>query len=149
MTPRSPERPRRSLARAIVRSLLGAALVLAGIGHLTFAREEFRVQVPDFVPLDPDVTVVASGVVEVVLGVALLVVRRRRALVGFVVAAFFIAVLPGNIAQWLGGRDGFGLDTDTARFVRLLFQPALVAVALWSTGAWDALRRAWRERRHE
>jgi len=135
------------VARAIVRVLLGAALAFAGIGHLTFARTEFQAQVPGFVPLDPDVTVVASGVVEIVLGIALIVVRRHRALVGWIVAGFFVAVFPGNIAQWAEGRDGFGLDSDAARFGRLFFQPVLVAVALWSTGAWDALRRRWRARR--
>jgi uncharacterized membrane protein len=139
-------RPRRSVARTVARVLLGVALVLAGVSHLTVARQEFQAQVPDFVPLDPDVTVLASGVVEIVLGGALLVVRRYRAWVGLIAAAFFIAVFPGNISQWLHARDGFGLDTDAARFGRLFFQPVLVIVALWSTGAWDALRDRWRAR---
>jgi len=138
------ERARRSPARSIVRVLLGAALVFAGLGHLTFAREEFQAQVPDFVPFDPDVTVVASGVVEIALGAALLVVRRYRAWVGLIAAAFFIAVFPGNVSQRLHGRDGFGLDTDAARFGRLFFQPLLVVAALWSTGAWRWLRGRWR-----
>lgn len=138
--------PRRSVAKTIARVLLGASLVLAGIGHLTFARQEFQAQVPDFVPLDPDLTVLASGVVEILLGVALLVARRYRVWAGLIAAAFFVAVFPGNISQWLTGRDGFGLDTDAARFGRLFFQPVLVAVALWSTGAWDALRHWWRAR---
>lgn len=139
------ERPR-SVPRTIVRLLLGAGLVFAGVGHLSFARTEFQAQVPDLLPFDPDLTVVASGVVEIALGLALLLLRPHRALVGLVVAAFFIAVFPGNIAQWVDGRDGFGLDTDAARFARLLFQPLLVAAALWSTGAWDALR-SWRSAR--
>ncbi|WP_203138247.1 DoxX family protein [Microbacterium sp. JZ31] len=121
-----------SLPRTIGRVFLGAALVFAGITHLTVAREEFQAQVPDFVPLDPDTTVVASGVAEIGLGAALLFGRRRR-LVGTVAAGFFTAIFPGNIAQWLHGRDGFGLDTDRKRFVRLFFQPVLVALALWST----------------
>lgn len=137
---------RRSVGRTIARVLLGATLLLAGVSHLTVARQEFQAQVPDFVPFDPDVTVLASGVVEIVLGLALLVVRRYRAWVGLVAAAFFIAVFPGNISQWLNARDGFGLDTDAARFGRLFFQPVLVVVALWSTGAWDALRQWWRSR---
>ena len=88
--------------------------------------------------------VVASGVVEIVLGVALLIaLKRLRPLVGWIVAAFFVAIFPGNIAQWLEGRDAFGLDTDTARFVRLFFQPLLVLWALWATGAW----KWWRARR--
>jgi uncharacterized membrane protein len=124
------------------RWLLGAALVLAGVGHLSFQREEFQAQVPDWFPVDADLVVVLSGVVEIVLGLALLFLSRHRVLVGWVVAAFFVAIFPGNIAQYVEGTDAFGLDTDTERFVRLFFQPVLVAWALWSTGAW----RAWRAR---
>lgn len=122
-----------TVPRTIGRIFLGSALVFAGVSHLTFAREEFQAQVPDFVPLDPDVTVLASGVVEIGLGAALLVARKRRGLVGIVAALFFVAVFPGNIAQWVEHRDAFGLDTDMKRFVRLFFQPVLIALALWST----------------
>lgn len=122
-----------SPARTIGRLFLGSALVFAGVSHLTFARDEFRAQVPESVPLDPDTTVVASGVVEVGLGAVLLLARRRRRLVGTIAALFFIAVFPGNVAQWMHHRDGFGLDTDMKRFVRLFFQPVLVVLALWST----------------
>ncbi len=133
------------MARAIVRVLLGAFLMLAGTGHLTFARAEFQAQVPPWLPLEADLVVVASGVVELVLGLALVLApRRARPLVGIIVAAFFVAVFPGNIAQLVEGRDGFGLDTDAARAIRLLFQPLLVVAALWSTGAWAAIRRRLR-----
>jgi uncharacterized membrane protein len=121
--------------RTIVRILFGAMLTWAGISHLTVAREEFQAQVPEFVPLPTDVTVIASGVVEISLGAALMLVARRQVTVGWVVAVFFLAVFPGNIAQWMHHRDGFGLDTDTKRFVRLLFQPVLIAVSLWATNA--------------
>lgn len=120
--------------RAITRVLLGASLVFAGAAHLTFARKEFQAQVPEFVPLDPDTTVVASGIAEVTLGTALAVSQGRRArLIGALVGAFFIAVFPGNISQFVHKRDGFGLDTDRKRLVRLFFQPVLVALAIWST----------------
>lgn len=122
-----------SAARTIGRVFLGSALVFAGVSHLTFARDEFQAQVPESVPLDPDVTVIASGVVEVGLGAALLFAKKRRSLVGTIAALFFVAVFPGNLAQWMHHRDGFGLDTDMKRFVRLFFQPGLVALALWST----------------
>ena len=127
--------------RTVGRWILGAFVLFAGIGHLTYLRTEFQAQVPPWIPLDADFVVVASGVVEVILGAALIVVRRWRTQVGWVVAAFFVAVFPGNIAQWAEGRDAFGLTTDTARAVRLLFQPVLIAWALWSTGAWRAWRR--------
>ncbi len=106
-------------------------------------REEFQAQVPTWVPLDPDFVVVASGVVELGLGAALILAPARyRPAVGGVAAAFFVAIFPGNISQYVTGTDAFGLDSDRARLVRLFFQPVLVAWALWSTGAW----RAWRNR---
>lgn len=123
------------------RIVLGAFMIVAGIGHLTFAREEFRAQVPPWLPLPADVTVLASGVVEMALGVAMILLVRRRAVVGLLLAAFFVAVFPGNIAQWLHHRDAFGLNSDRARLVRLFFQPVLIAWALWSTGGWRLLRR--------
>lgn len=143
----SPRRPL-CVARTGVRLLMGVALVGAGVSHLTVAREEFRAQVPEFVPLPVDVTVIASGVAEIVIGAALVAAPRRvRPVAGAVAAAFFVAIFPGNIAQWVHGRDGFGLDTDAARFSRLFFQPVLVAGALWSTGAWKMLRQLLRARK--
>ena len=132
----SASRTRRTIGRIV----LGSFLAFAGLSHLTFARDEFTAQVPDFVPLDPDVTVLASGVVEITLGTALLLAKRKRTLVGWVVAAFFVAIFPGNISQFVNRVDAFGLTSDTARGIRLVFQPVLVLWALWSTGAWHAFR---------
>ncbi len=137
--------PRTSISQNIFRLLLGAALLYAGISHLTFARTEFLAQVPRWLPLDGDLVVVISGIMEIVLGSALIVLRRYRALVGWATAIFFILIFPGNISQYVNGIDSFGLNSDTARFVRLLFQPLLVLWALWSTGAWQA----WRNRHQE
>ena len=120
--------------------MLGAALIGAGIGHLTSQRTEFQAQVPSWFPIDEDLVVLASGVVEIALGVALIALPRHRVIVGTIVAAFFIVIFPGNIAQWVEGVDAFGLDTDAKRFVRLFFQPVLVVWALGSTGAWHAFR---------
>lgn len=120
--------------RSAARILLGSALVFAGITHLTVAREEFQAQVPPQLPLDPDTTVVLSGIAEISLGSALVLAPNAlRRVVGLAGAAFFTAIFPGNLAQWYYKRDGFGLDTDTKRFVRLFFQPVLVAAAIWST----------------
>lgn len=120
--------------RQAARVGLGLTLVFAGISHLTFARNDFRAQVPPEVPLDEDTTVLLSGVAEISLGTALVTAtpeRRRR--VGNVAAAFFVAIFPGNLAQWALRRDAFGLDTDEKRFFRLFFQPLLVVAALWTT----------------
>lgn len=136
------------LARRLAQGALGLALLGAGTGHLTAQREEFQAQVPTWVPVDADAVVVASGVVEIGLGAALLASWRqpRRAVVGGVVAAFFVAIFPGNIAQYTEQRDAFGLDTDAKRAVRLIFQPLLVAWALWATGAVGELRARRRGR---
>jgi uncharacterized membrane protein len=130
-----------------MRLLLGAALLFAGIGHLTAQRTEFQAQVPSWFPVDADLVVVVSGIVEILLGTALIALRKHRVLVGVIVAAFFVVIFPGNVAQWLEGTDAFGLDSDTARFVRLFFQPVLVAWALVSTGAWQAFHQRTRSRR--
>lgn len=137
------------VARRVGQAVLGAALVLAGTGHLTFQREEFQAQVPSWVPVDEDVVVLASGVVEIGLGAALLATWKqpRRALVGATAAAFFVAIFPGNIGQYTERVDAFGLDTDTKRLVRLFFQPLLVVWALVSTDAIRELRAA-RPRAH-
>lgn len=123
------------------RIALGLFMVFAGVGHLTFGRQEFRAQVPEFVPLPPDVIVLVSGVVEIALGLAMIVATKRRAVVGLLLAAFFVVIFPGNVAQWLHHRDAFGLNSDQARFIRLFFQPVLIAWALWCTGAWRKIRR--------
>jgi uncharacterized membrane protein len=129
--------------RRAAQILLGALLLFTGTAHLTFARTEFRAQVPSWLPLDVDLVVVASGVVELALAVALFATWKQpaRALVGVVTAAFFVAILPGNIAQFTEHRDGFGLNTDVARAIRLLFQPLLVIWALVATDAVTVLRR--------
>ncbi|MRK03141.1 MULTISPECIES: DoxX family protein [Aeromicrobium] len=136
--------PLTSPVRTTGRLALGAMLLFAGTSHLTFARQEFSAQVPPWIPVDTDLVVLASGVAELTLGGALIAApRRHRATVGWVVAAFFVAIFPGNISQLVTRTDAFGLDSDRARAVRLLFQPLLVLWALWSTGAW----RSWRQRR--
>jgi uncharacterized membrane protein len=140
--PRTHQRSRSDIPRTIFQILLGVMLFFAGVSHLTVNREAFLAQVPHWLPLDGDFVVVASGIVEIILGLALLVLWKHRALVGWVVAAFFVAIFPGNISQLVTSTDSFGLDTDAARAGRLVLQPVLVLWALWSTGAW----RAWRNR---
>jgi len=127
--------------RTLARVMLGGALMMAGVGHLTDARQEFQAQVPAWLPLDPDFVVVASGIVEILLGLSLLTVGRVVPWAGLVTALFFIAIFPGNINQYVEGIDAFGLDTDQARFIRLFFQPLLVLWALWSCESLKLIRR--------
>lgn len=134
--------PPTSRPRTAARMLLGGILVFAGVSHLTFAREEFVAQVPDWFPISDDPVVLVSGLVEISLGAALVAFGRGRIGVGLLAAAFFVAIFPGNIAQYVEHTDAFGLDTDRKRFIRLFFQPVLVAWALWATAAWrDRPRR--------
>jgi uncharacterized membrane protein len=124
--------------------LLGLSLAYAGTTHLTTSRQEFQAQVPTWLPLDADFVVIASGIVEILLGIALLTLWPYRRQVGLIVAIFFILIFAGNINQYVNGIDAFGLDTDQARLTRLFFQPVLVAWALWSTDAWQIVK-SWRK----
>jgi uncharacterized membrane protein len=132
-------------AQTLGRVVLGGFMVTAGVLHLTTQRDEFQAQVPDWFPVDEDLTVLASGVVEVALGGAFVALPKHRRTIGAVLAAFFVAIFPGNIAQYLEGTDAFGLDTDDARLRRLFFQPVLVLWALWAGGLLSRRRPALEE----
>jgi uncharacterized membrane protein len=133
-----------ALIRKLTQILLGATLIYTGTLHLTTSRLEFQAQVPRWAPFTPDFIVLASGVVEIALGLCLISLQRRRE-VGVATAVFFIAIFPGNISQFVNGIDAFGLDSDRARAIRLLFQPLLVLWALWSTTAMPkgTFKRFW------
>ena len=122
--------------------VLGFALAYAGVGHLTTSRTEFQAQVPTLLAEYADFVVLASGMVEIALGVGLIALWKYRVQLGWVVAAFFVAIFWGNISQYVNGVDAFGLNSDQARLTRLFFQPLLVMWALGSTGAW----KSWRSR---
>ncbi|MGO1751665.1 MAG: DoxX family protein [Psychroflexus sp.] len=124
--------------QTICRILLGAALLFAGISHLSFNREEFVAQVPNWVPMATDLVVVLSGIVEIILGFSLIALYKWKVLVGLATAIFFVLIFPGNISQYVNEVDAFGLNTDKSRLIRLFFQPVLVVWALWSTGALKA-----------
>lgn len=128
------------LLRNVLQVTLGAALTYAGITHLTTSRTEFQAQVPTILQSQADFVVIASGVVEILLGISLIFLFKFRTQVGWITAVFFIAIFPGNISQYINGTDAIGLNTDQARATRLLFQPVLVLWALWSTGAWKRYR---------
>ena len=132
--------PAKQLLRRIPQMVLGSALAYAGIGHLTTNRTEFQAQVPTLLKDYADLVVLASGAVEIILGVGLIAFWKYRVQIGALVALFFIAIFWGNISQYLNKVDAFGLNSDRARFIRLLVQPLLVIWALWSTGAWRAIK---------
>ena len=130
-----------TLTQNVFRILLAVFMIYAGFSHLTINRIDFQAQVPDWLPISKDLVVVLSGIVEMVLGLGLAFWRNKHIHFGWALALFFILVFPGNIAQYLGGKDAFGaLDSDRARLIRLFFQPVLIAWALLSSGAWTAWR---------
>jgi len=124
----------RQRLRRLGRWVLAGFMGFAGSAHF-MNTQDFLAQVPPILPF-PEFVVQASGLVEIVFALALLVLRRQRPLVGLLLAAFFVFVFPGNISQFVTHSDAFGLDTDRARAIRLLFQPVLVLWALWCTDAW-------------
>jgi len=126
---------RTTTVQNIFRIILGLFMVLAAVGHLTFQRQEFQAQVPDWVPMSKDLVVILSGVVELLLGLGMIFWSKQKVNVGLALAIFYILIFPGNVAQYINGTDAFGLDTDQARLIRLFFQPVLVVWALWSGGA--------------
>ena len=134
-----------ALIKNLAQVLLGTFLFSAGASHLGSNRSEFLAQVPTYLPLDADFVVVASGVVEMILGsiliLTVLIFKKYRALIGLITAIFFILIFPGNINQYVNQIDAFGLDTDTKRLIRLFFQPPLVIWALWSSGAIRVLKK--------
>ena len=135
-----------TLVQNLFRILLAVFMVYAGFSHLTFNRIDFQAQVPDWVPLSKDLVVILSGIVEMMLGLGLAFWKNQRIGFGWALAIFFILVFPGNIAQYLDGKDAFGaLDSDRSRLIRLFFQPVLVVWALWFGGSW----KAWRIRNNE
>jgi len=131
--------PRRTglTVRSVARGALAVLLVGAGVSHVTWGRRGYRIVVPGWATrllrTDKDAIVVASGAVEVVLGVALVALPKERRRIGAAIAAFFVAVFPGNVHQWRTGRAAPGLNTDRSRFLRLFLQVPLVAWAWWST----------------
>ena len=128
------------LLRKLFQLLLGAMLAFSGVSHLTINRLEFQAQVPTLLQSQANFVVLASGVVEIALGVGLIALWKYRAQIGWATAIFFVAIFPGNISQYVNGVDAFALDSDRARAMRLLFQPLLVVWALWATGAWRSFR---------
>ena len=126
------------MIKKLLQLCLGAFLTSAGTSHLGSNRKEFLAQVPTWLPLNADFVVIASGLVEIALGISLItttfIFTKFRRQVGITVAVFFILIFPGNINQYLNQIDAFGLDTDQKRLIRLFFQPLLVIWALWASG---------------
>lgn len=135
--------PQTSTFQNVARIILGSFMIIAVVGHFTFSRQEFQAQVPDWIPFfSKDFVVIASGVVELLFGLSMVFLTRYKVYVGIALAVFYVLIFPGNIYQYTNHVDGFTLDTDNARLIRLFFQPVLILWALWSTGVF----KAWKEK---
>ena len=135
------------IMRKLAQVILGIALIFTGTSHLSTSRLEFQAQVPTWLPLDPNFVVIASGIVEIILGLSLITLWKYRSQVGLTVALFFVLIFPGNINQYVNQIDAFGLNTDRERLIRLLFQPLLVVWALWSTESLHSVKRVSRSQK--
>ncbi|MGS0747882.1 DoxX family protein [Halpernia sp. GG3] len=124
-----------------IRVALGLAMIGAGIGHLSFLRGTFQVQVPDGIPFSKDFVVLASGIVEISFGLAMVFLAKQKEYVGLILAIFYVLISPGNIHQYQQHLDGFGLNTDAKRLGRLFFQPVLIFLTLYSTEGWKLLKK--------
>ena len=127
--------------KLLARLVLGGFLAFAGVSHFSNTGE-FMAQVPPFFP-NPELVIYISGVIEILLGSSLILVKQYRTQVGIAAAAFFVIIFPGNLSQFFNHVDGFSLDTDLARGIRLLFQPVLVAWAIWCTDSYGTLKKLW------
>jgi uncharacterized membrane protein len=126
----------KGMIKIVLRIILGIFMLYAGIGHLTFLREEFYAQVPKWLILGEgfmDFIVIASGLLEIIIGGLLIIGGKFKIKTGITLAIFFVLVFPGNINQYIYSIDAFGLDTDIKRLVRMFFQPVLIVWSLWST----------------
>jgi len=135
------------IMRKLAQVILGIALIFTGTSHLSTSRLEFQAQVPTWLPLDPNFVVIASGIVEIILGLSLITLWKYRSQVGLTVALFFVLIFPGNINQYVNQIDAFALNTDRERLIRLLFQPLLIVWALWSTESMQYFKRVSRSQK--
>lgn len=127
--------------KAVARWALAMGLVFTGSAHFVVL-ERFLPLVPSWMPL-PTAVVVVTGVMELTLaGALVLAPDGLRSKVGWALATFLVVVFVGNVTQVVSGIDAFGLDTDPERWARLAFQPLMIALALWCTGAFGDARRA-------
>jgi uncharacterized membrane protein len=124
-----------NMLQNVLRVVLGTMMTLAAIAHFTFARAGFQAQVPNWVPVDKDLVVILSGIVELGLGLCMIFWTKEKVRIGIILAIFYVLVFPGNIAQYTNHISALHMDTDADRLHRLYFQPVLILWALWCTGA--------------
>ena len=105
--------------------LLGFLLVIGGIAH--FNNTEFYIKaMPSFLPFG-EFIVYASGVIEILLGL-LLVISKTSRNAAFAIIVLFIAIFPANVNMYLNHSD-FPEMSETALLIRLPIQLLLIGWA--------------------
>ncbi len=119
-------------SKTAARWAMGAAFVVAGVAHFTML-DTFRAHFPSWVPA-VDALVYFTGLIEVVLGLALFA-RRYQSQVGLLVAAYLLLVFPANIYVAIADVDVPGLPNSWwYAWVRLPFQALFLWWTIRSTG---------------
>jgi len=110
------------------RYALASMLAFTGTTHFTGMREDFARMVPKIFP-HPELQVAATGALELVIAVGLIVpaTHRHAALVAVVL---FVALFPANVNAAMNGIEFRG-KPPTPLWLRLPVQLVFVAVAWW------------------
>lgn len=117
--------------REAARLGMSAAMVVAGIAHWVRPLP-FLQHLPPWVPA-PEPLISVTGAAEVALGLALLLPQPWRWRTGMALAAYLVAVFPGNVYVAVAGVDVDGQPGGIYPWLRLPFQVIFIAWAVWST----------------
>ena len=117
------------ILKIILKWILSAAMILAGINH--FINAEFYLRMmPPILPA-PLFLIYLSGVCEIALGI-LLVIPKFTRLAAFGLILLFIAVFPANVYMWMNP-ELFPEISLTTLLIRLPLQLVLIVWAFWFT----------------
>jgi uncharacterized membrane protein len=137
-----PQTDRSTTARAVMRWVLAAFYVAAGIAHLR-APDALLAITPSWVPFAPQVIFI-TGLCELA-GALALVTKPLRWWAGVALAAYALCVWPANFKH---ASDAIDLPYISSSWLyhgpRLAFQPVLIWWALYAAGVIDW---PWRKER--
>lgn len=130
-----PRARRFAAVRAVLRWVLAALFVAAGVAHLAVPQPFLRIT-PDWVPFAPQV-IFATGLCELAGAVAL-VTRPLRVWAGCALALYALCVWPANIKQAFDHIAIAGIpDSWWYHGPRLALQPVIMWAALFGAGVVD------------
>ena len=121
------------MVRTVICLALALFFLFAGITHFT-ATGAFVSIVPPPLPFKREV-VWLTGAIELVFALGLILPRWRR-IIGWLLSAYLLAVLPANIYMALANMPLGPLDGPVALWGRVLLQFPLIALILWACESW-------------